>query len=145
MRLSGPKQLIGDLPEWITEKEIEQLLPKVSEEFLFFINSYGIEEDWIELEVGGKFFDLNVWDDDCNDDVDEHGDWSRGECSASIYPTYPTIRNDTGEEWRETDGTDWVTLWRLKPFKTQGGNAPIGKGRYKHLIARYLNSREDKS
>ena len=53
MRLSGPKQLIGDLPEWITEKEIEQLLPKVSEEFLFFVNSYGIEEEWIELAVGG--------------------------------------------------------------------------------------------
>jgi hypothetical protein len=103
----------NDLPKWITKDEIDLLLPRVREEFECFVNnSYGIEEEWVELEVNGKIFDLNVWDNDCRADIDEHGNWSRGECSASIYPTYLTIRSDDGEEWLETDQSDWVTLFR---------------------------------
>jgi len=109
MRILRTEKLISDLPKWITQEEIDQLLPKVLAEFKDFVNGWGYEEEWIELQVGDEFFDLNVYDDDC--DPDKYGDDRGGKCSASIYPTYKTTRSDTGEQWRETDGSDWVNLY----------------------------------
>lgn len=92
-----------NLPDFITKDELTELLPKALEEFEDFVLNEGYEEEYFEIEVGDKFYDLNLWDE-------EGGDRS-GRCSASLYPTFETIREDTGGAWRETDGEQWVTLF----------------------------------
>jgi hypothetical protein len=88
-----------NLPDFITKDELTELLPKALEEFEDFLHGEGIEEEYLEMWVGDKAFDLNVWDE-------EGGDRS-GRCSASLYPTVEF----NGGEWRETDGEQWVTLF----------------------------------
>ena len=94
------------LPDFITKDEMIELVPQALEYFKDFVLAEGDEEEYFEMWVGDKAFDLNVWDE-------EGGDRS-GRCSASLYPTFETIREDTGGTWRETDGEQWVTLfsWR---------------------------------
>jgi len=92
-----------NLPDFITKDEMIELVPQALEYFKDFVLAEGDEEEYFEMWVGDKAFDLNVWDE-------EGGDRS-GRCSASLYPTFETIREDTGGTWRETDGEQWVTLF----------------------------------
>jgi|TARA_R110002050_G_scaffold15965_7_gene48769 hypothetical protein len=92
-----------NLPDFITKDELNELLPKALEEFKAFVRGEGYEEEYFEMWAGGKVFDLNVWD--------EEGSDRSGRCSAALYPTTETIRDDTGGEWRETDSSRWVTLF----------------------------------
>ena len=95
---------IHNLPDFISRSDALEIIPKALVEFEAFVMGCGYEEEWIELEVGDKFFDLNVWD--------ESGGDREGECRATLYATYPTTRNDNLEAedmaWRETDTSkDW--------------------------------------
>jgi len=89
-----------DLPYFITKDEMIELVPRALEYFKEFILDDGYEEEYFEIQIGDRFFDLNLWD--------EEGGNRRGRCSASVYPTYETFVNGGG---RETDGSQWVTLF----------------------------------
>ena len=94
---------LNNLPDFITKDEMIEIVPKALDYFKDFVLHEGYEEEYFEIEVGDKFYDLNLWDE-------EGGDRS-GRCSASLYPTFETIREDTGGAWRETDGSQCVTLF----------------------------------
>ena len=49
--------------DWITEQELETAKGMASEIFAKFCkDKQGCESDWVEIEVGGKFFDVECHD-----------------------------------------------------------------------------------
>jgi len=91
---------LNSLPDFITKDKLNELLPEALERFEGFVLGEGSEEEeCFEIWVGDEAFVLSVWDE-------EGGDRS-GRCSASLYRT---IKNNLWE-WRETDSSQYVTLF----------------------------------
>ena len=84
---------------WITKSQIEV----ARKEGLKILNDFDIADDseqsWTEIEIDGKFFDIECYQEEEQDDV-----------VCNVYPVYPTKCGT----WRETDGTKWVRLCTKK-------------------------------
>ena len=99
------------MKEWITEEQLKQVTVVAKEIYQDFLADKNGEQSWDEVEIDGKFFDIECWD--------ESGE-QRKETSCSVYPTQPTIRLDGGgfgesnAEWRETDSDKWIRLFENK-------------------------------
>ena len=91
----------------ITEQELETATGKASEIFTKFCkDKQGCESDWVEIEVDGKFFDV-----ECHDETGaDTGNYRKGTMYCAIYPVYPTKCGT----WRETDGSKWIRLFTNK-------------------------------
>lgn len=91
--------------DWITKQELETAKDMAIEIFKDFNKGYCYQEGeqtWTEIEISGKFFDIECFDDDMNK--------PRTETSCAVYPVYPT---ECGT-WRQTDGTNWIRLFTNK-------------------------------
>lgn len=93
--------------DWLTFKErldASIMALDISDEFMTnkFLNG---EEIWQEIFVNGKAFDLNIWEEDFDPDVDER-------TSPVHVSLYPTIENEDG--LRETSTVDFVRLHTIK-------------------------------
>jgi hypothetical protein len=94
--------------DWITEQELETAKTMASKIFQDFNRVYCYQEGeqtWTEIDINGKFFDVECFDDDM--------DKPRTDTYCSIYPVYPT---ECGT-WRETDGSKWIRLFTNKEVK----------------------------
>ena len=93
--------------DWITEQELETAKGMASEIFAKFCkDKQGCESDWVEIEVGGKFFDV-----ECHDETGaDTGNYRKGTMYCAIYPVYPTEYGT----WTETDGSKWIRLFTNK-------------------------------
>ena len=93
--------------DWLTFKErldASIMALDISDEFMTnkFLNG---EEIWEEIWVNGKAFDLNIWEEDFDPDVDER--------TSPVHVTiYPTIENEDG--YRETSTVDFIRLHTIK-------------------------------
>jgi len=96
--------------DWITEQELKTAKGKASEIFTKFCkDKQGCESDWVEIEVDGKFFDV-----ECHDETGaDTGNYRKGTMYCAIYPVYPTKCG----KWRETDGSKWIKLFTNKEVK----------------------------
>ena len=91
--------------DWITKQELKTAKDMAIEIFKDFNKGYCHQEGeqtWTEIEINGKFFDVECFDDDM--------DKERTDTYCAIYPVYPT---ECGT-WRETDGTKWIRLFTNK-------------------------------
>jgi hypothetical protein len=91
--------------DWITEQELEIATGKAFEIYKDFRSDHDCmqgEQTWTEIEINGKFFDIECFDDDTNK--------PRTETSCAVYPVYPS---DCGR-WTETDGSKWIRLFTNK-------------------------------
>jgi hypothetical protein len=96
------------MTNWITKQELETAKTMASEIFQDFNRVYCYQEGeqtWTEIDINGKFFDVECFDDDM--------DKPRTDTYCSIYPVYPT---ECGT-WRETDGSKWIRLFTNKEVK----------------------------
>jgi len=94
---------------WITNKQLEiaqNRAGKIFDEFLEDIEMQMGEQSWTEIEIDGKFFDIECYDETGADT----GNYRKGTMYCSIYPTYPTQCGT----WRETDGDNWIRLFTTK-------------------------------
>jgi len=92
------------MSNWITKQELKIAKVMASKIYKDFCNSYDYQEGeqtWTEIEINGKFFDVECFDDDM--------DKPRTETYCSIYPIY---RTECGT-W-ETDGGNWIRLFTNK-------------------------------
>ena len=90
---------------WITNQELKRAKVMAGKIYKDFCNSYDYQEGeqtWTEIDINGKFFDIECFDDDM--------DKPRTDTYCSIYPVYPT---ECGK-YRETDGTNWIRLFTSK-------------------------------
>jgi len=92
---------------WITTDERIDASIKaldIGEDFMAnkFLNG---EEIWEEIWVNNKAFDLNIWEEDFDPDVDER-------TSHVQVILYPTIENENG--LRETDTREFIRLHTIK-------------------------------
>jgi hypothetical protein len=95
--------------EWITEQELKTAKGMASEIFTKFCkDKQGCESDWVEIEINGKFFDIECFDDDM--------DKERTDTFCAIYPVCPT---ECGK-YRETDCDRWVRLFTFKDGSLMG-------------------------
>ena len=95
--------------DWITEQELKTAKTKAFEIFKDFCkDKQGCESDWVEIEVDGKFFDIECFDDNMSKE--------RTDTFCAIYPVYPT---ECGK-YRETDCDNWVRLFTLKDDSLMG-------------------------
>ena len=85
---------------WITKSQLEVAYAEGLKILNYFDRAFDGEQSWTEIEIDGKFFDIECYQEEEQDDV-----------VCNIYPTYPT---NCGT-WRETDGTKWVRLFTKKP------------------------------
>ena len=92
--------------DWITKQELKTAKSKACEIFTKFCkDKQGCESNWVEIEVDGKFFDV-----ECHDETGaDTGDYRKGTMYCAIYPTYIT---DNG--YRQTDGSNWIKLFTNK-------------------------------
>jgi len=95
------------MTNWITTDEridASIMALDISDEFMTnkFLNG---EEIWEEIWVNGKAFDLNIWEEDFDPDVDER-------TSPVHVSVYPTIENENG--YRETDTSEFLRLHTIK-------------------------------
>jgi len=79
--------------DWITSEQIGKAREIAKEYFDEFC-----EQEWIEIEIDGQYFDLDCFDDNL--------DLPRTDVFCNIHPTY---LNQNG--WRETDGTEFIRLF----------------------------------
>tara|TARA_S200002703_G_scaffold158417_2_gene168720 strand:- start:2313 stop:2600 length:288 start_codon:yes stop_codon:yes gene_type:complete len=84
---------------WITESQINVAKQKAKEILKDFCWATDGEQSWTEIEIDGKFFDIECYQEDEKDDV-----------VCNVYPTYRT----NCETWRETDGKNWIRLFTNK-------------------------------
>jgi hypothetical protein len=94
---------------WITNEQLEiaqNQAGKIFDEFLEDIEMQMGEQSWTEIEIDGKFFDIECYDETGADT----GNYRKGTMYCSIYPTYPTQCGT----WRETDGDNWIRLFTTK-------------------------------
>lgn len=90
------------MSDWINKQELKTAKNIASEIFKNFCSDYDCmegEQAWTEIEINGKFFDIECFDDAMHK--------PRTETYCSIYPVYPT---DCGT-WREADGTKYIRLF----------------------------------
>ena len=90
---------------WITQSQINIAKQKAKEIYKDFLTDSDCtegEQTWTEIEINGKFFDIECFDDDM--------DKPRTKTSCAVYPVYPT---ECGT-WRKTDGTKWIRLFTNK-------------------------------
>ena len=87
---------------WITESQINIAKQKAKEILKDFCWETDGEQSWTEIEIDGKFFDIECYQEEEQDDV-----------VCNVYPVYPTKCGT----WRETDGTKWVRLCTKKGEK----------------------------
>lgn len=80
---------------WITKFQLTIAYEKAFEILNDFCRETDGEQSWTEVEIDGKFFDIECYQEEEHDDV-----------KCNIYPTYPTKDG----KWRATDGTKWVRL-----------------------------------
>ena len=91
--------------DWITKQELKTAKDMAIEIFKDFNKGYCHQEGeqtWTEIEINGKFFDVECFDDDM--------DKERTDTYCAIYPVYPT---ECGK-YRETDCDNWLRLFTLK-------------------------------
>ena len=91
--------------DWISRQELKIAKDMAIEIFKDFNKSNGYadgEQTWTEIEINGKFFDIDCFDD--------YMDKPRTNTVCAIYPVYPT---ECGK-YRETDCDNWLRLFALK-------------------------------
>lgn len=91
--------------DWITKQELETAKSMASEIFKDFNKSNGYiegEQTLTEIEINGKFFDVECFDDDM--------DKPRTDTYCAIYPVRPT---ECGK-YLETDCDHWIRLFTNK-------------------------------
>ena len=86
-------------PSWITKSQLEVAYEKGLKLLNAFCFATDGEQSWTEIEIDGKFFDIECYQEEEQDDV-----------VCNVYPTYPT----KGGKYRATDGTKWVRLCTRK-------------------------------
>ena len=84
--------------DWITSEQLGKARKIAKEYFDEFCEHDSYEQEWIEIEIDGKYFDLDCFDDNM--------DLPRTDVFCNIHPTY---LNQDG--WRETDGTEFIRLF----------------------------------
>jgi hypothetical protein len=84
---------------WITKSEINIAKQKAKKILKDFCSATDGEQSWTEIEINGKFFDIECYQEDEKDDV-----------VCSVYPVYTTKCG----RWRETDGGNWIILFTNK-------------------------------
>jgi hypothetical protein len=92
------------MADWITKEQLEQgkvQAEKIFDEFCE--DKQGCESNWVEIEVDGKFFDIECYDETGADT----GDYRKGTMYCAIYPTCLTQCGT----WRETNGDEWIRLF----------------------------------
>ena len=88
--------------DWITSEQLETAKKKALKIFNEFCEHSDCEQEWTEIEIDGKYFDVECYDETGADT----GNYRKGTMYCAIYPTYV---NQNG--WRETDGTEWIRLF----------------------------------
>ncbi len=91
--------------DWITKQELKTAKDMSIEIFKDFNRAYCHQEGeqtWTEIQINGKFFDVECFDDYMHK--------PRTDTYCAIYPVYPTKCG----KYMETDGTNWVRLFTLK-------------------------------
>ena len=88
--------------DWITSEQIgkaREIAKEYFDEFCEYSSlNTSFEQEWIEIEIDGQYFDLDCFDDNM--------DLPRTDVFCNIHPTY---LNQDG--WRETDGTEFIRLF----------------------------------
>tara|TARA_R100001015_G_C4490745_1_gene68390 strand:- start:152 stop:448 length:297 start_codon:yes stop_codon:yes gene_type:complete len=95
--------------DWITKQELEEaksIASKIYKDFCSDICLSG-EQEWTEIEINGKFFDLDCFDDDMEK--------PRTETYCNIHATYPTKVGAC----RETDGEKFIRLFTNGVIKNE--------------------------
>ena len=85
--------------EWITESQISIAKQKAKEILKDFCSATDGEQSWTEIEIDGKFFDIECYQENEKYDV-----------ICSVYPVYTTKCGG----WRQTDGENWIRLFTNK-------------------------------
>lgn len=86
-------------PSWITKSQLEVAYEEGLKILNNFDRAFDGEQSWTEIEIDGKFFDIECYQEEEHDDI---------ECN--VYPTYPT---NCGK-WRETDASQAIRLCTRK-------------------------------
>ncbi len=94
--------------DWITKQELEEAKSIASKIYKDFCSDIDLGQEWIEIEINGKFFDLDCFDDDMEN--------PRTDTYCNIHATYPT----EGGAWRETDGEKFIRLFTNGVIKNEG-------------------------
>ena len=87
---------------WISKEELKTAnnqAKKIYKDFCKVYDHQEGEQTWTEIEINGKFFDIECFDDDMGK--------PRTDTYCSIYATHPTQCGT----WRETDGTKFIRLF----------------------------------
>ena len=85
----------AEMIEWITESQISLAKQKAKEILKNFCPATDGEQSWTEIQIEGKFFDIECYQEEDNDVV------------CSVYPVYTTKCG----RWRETDSENWIRLF----------------------------------
>ncbi len=88
------------MENWITEAEHAKALEKGEEIFASWLNSNSPHDvdDWLDIKIGNKIFDLNLWTENSGND-----------CYVNIHPTKI---NDSRQI--ETIGSEFIRLISLE-------------------------------
>ena len=92
--------IMSNTSEWITENQLEQAKVQAEEIYNDFLSDPEFEEqDWIEIKIDKKYFDIEVFDDDLDN--------PRTKTYCCVYP----VEDIPNSPYRATDGTRWVRLF----------------------------------
>jgi len=98
---------------WITKDELKEVkvqAKEIWEDFCSDVEAREGEQNYTEIEVNKKYFDIECCDEEC----DRTG--RKQEMYCNVYPVIPAGYELHGMEWREMDGTRWIRLF------TKGNN-----------------------
>ena len=88
--------------DWITSEQLGEARKIAKEFFDEFCEHDSYEQEWIEIEIDGQYFDLDCFDDNM--------DLPRTEVYCNVHATYFKPREGF-DDWRETDGNKFLRLF----------------------------------
>lgn len=90
---------------WITDSELKEANEKALEIFdNFYLNEGDGEEIWEEIEVNGKFYDINCWDEGIGEGYNDR----EGAVHCTIYPL-----DEDEKGYRFNDGQRYIRLFTV--------------------------------
>jgi len=92
--------------DWITSEQLGKARKIAKEYFDEFCEHSSLntnfEQEWIEIEIDGQYFDLDCFDDNM--------DSPRTEVYCNIHATH-FVPREGFDDWRETDGNKFLRLF----------------------------------
>ena len=92
--------------DWITSEQIgkaREIAKEYFDEFCEYSSlNTSFEQEWIEIEIDGQYFDLDCFDDNM--------DSPRTEVYCNIHATH-FVPREGFDDWRETDGNKFLRLF----------------------------------